>query len=139
MSTDRMTRVNELLRREIGEVLFQVINEPGFDVATITVTHVIANPDLRTARVFISVRGPEAHQRAMLAMISKHRGAIQGRINRDLVLKYTPRLSFDLDTSIARGDRVLSLLYDIAGPDQAAAPAAGPEKQETEGPPEETE
>jgi ribosome-binding factor A len=49
----------------------------------------------------------------MLALLRRHRKEIQDRINRDLTLKYTPRLTFELDTSLERGDHVLDLLAEI--------------------------
>ena len=113
MNVDRMIRVNELLRREIGEALFHVIHESGFDLSAVTVTHVVTARNLRHARVLISVRGHEGKREDMLALVETHRPAIQARINRNLILKYTPRLSFELDTSIEKGDHVLSLLAKL--------------------------
>jgi ribosome-binding factor A len=110
MNVDRITRVNELLRREIAEALFLAIREPDFDPTAVTVTHVLTHRDLRQARVLVSVRGAPTDQARVLALLHKYRGAIQTRINRDLVLRFTPRLEFTLDESIARGDAVLSLL-----------------------------
>ena len=113
MNIDRLDRVNELLKHEIGELLFRVINENNFDLSAVTVTRVIASRNLRNARVLISIRGHEHLQQRMLAIIKKHRRKIQQRINADTILKYTPRLTFKLDTSIEEGDRVLQRLLEI--------------------------
>ena len=113
MSTDRITRVNELIRREIGEALFRLVNESGFDLSSVTVTHVITSPDLRRARVLISIRDHEAERQAMLSALRRHRKEMQSTINRNLALKYTPRLSFELDESLAEGDRMLGILAEI--------------------------
>jgi ribosome-binding factor A len=113
MSVERLTRVNELLRREIGEALYHVVGEAGFDMGAVTVTGVQASRDLRTARVGVSIRGHEAEREAMLRLLDRHRGQIQALINRHMVLKYTPRLSFALDTSVEKGDHVLSLLQHM--------------------------
>jgi len=113
MSPNRITRVNELLRREIGEALFRITNESAFDVSAVMVSHVVASRDLRTARVLVSIRAPENERPAILAVLRRHRHEIQEQINRNIVLKYTPRLSFELDRSVERGDHVLSLLSQL--------------------------
>ena len=113
MSTDRLKRVNELLRREIAASLFHVIHEPDFDLSAVTVTHVVASRSLREARVFISIRDHENEREKMLTRLRRYRSEIQDIINRNIVLKFTPRLSFELDLSLEKGDRVLGLLFDL--------------------------
>lgn len=113
MKPDRLTRINELLRREIGECIFRLIHENQFDLAAVTITHVFISSDLRTARVLVSIRCPPNQRPAMLALLQRHRPQIQEDIARKVVLKYTPRLSFALDTSLEEGDRVLNLLSTL--------------------------
>lgn len=113
MGTKRMTRVNELLRREIGAVLFQIVTEADFDLSAVTVTHVVASPSLRHARVLVSIRDHQDERERMLSALRRHRKEIQDRINKDLTLKYTPRLTFELDRSLEQGDHVLELLAEI--------------------------
>lgn len=110
MSTDRMTRVNELLRREIAELLFHVVTEDDFDPSAVTITHVITSRNLRNARVLVSIRNNLGRRDRIIALLTKHRAEIQKRINKDLRLKFTPRLTFELDSSLEKGDEVLSLL-----------------------------
>jgi len=123
MKIDRIVRVNELLRREIAEALFHVIDEADVDVSALTVTHVHASRDLRRAQVWLSIRGYEDSRPAILARVLKHRSELQAWINRTVKLKYTPRLTFTLDLSLERGDHVLALLSDI----EPAADEPGPE------------
>lgn len=113
MSVDRLTRVNSLLRREIGELLFRIMNEQGFDLAAVSITRVEVSSCLRQARVMVSIRDHEQERERMLKTLRRHAPEIQSAINRDMTLKYTPRLSFELDTSIERGDKVLSLLSEL--------------------------
>ena len=113
MSVDRIERVNALIKREISESLFHIINDEAFDMASVTVTHVVTARNLRTARVLVSVFGDEEKKKRMLKIIRRHRGAIQREINRDLTLKYTPKLHIDLDRSIESGHHVLDILGDI--------------------------
>lgn len=118
MISRRLTRVNELIRREIGESLFRLMNENRFDLAAVTVTHVITSSNLRHARVLVSIRDHQNERETMLALVRRHRADMQERINRNLGLKYTPKLTFELDTSLERGDHVLDLLNRMDIPDE---------------------
>jgi ribosome-binding factor A len=113
MGNTRLTRVNELLRREVADTLYRVINEGNVDLATITVTHVKTSSNLRHARVLVSVRGDHAVQQNALSLLYKHRKEIQGAVNKHVTLKYTPKLSFHLDDSLQEGDNVLSIIQEL--------------------------
>jgi ribosome-binding factor A len=113
MANKRITRVNELLRREIAAYLYRLINEGDFDMSAVTITHVVTAPNLRHARVFVSIREHELERRAMLETIEQHRLAMQKHLNEALRLKYTPQLIFELDGSIEKGDRVLHLIAEL--------------------------
>ncbi len=113
MKPDRMTRVNELLRREIGASLFQILSHSEIDLATVTITRVETSPSLRSAKVFVSVRDGEGEKESVLRVLQKHRAQIQDRINKNVALKYTPKLQFVLDESLEKGDGVLRILEDM--------------------------
>jgi ribosome-binding factor A len=125
MTVDRMTRVNELLRREIGAALPRLLSERGFDLASVMVTRVETARDLRDATVWVSIRDHEEQRAQMLDQIRRHRAEIQAQVAGAVRLKYTPRLTFALDASIEKGDRVLSLLSRMEA-DQAADPPEEP-------------
>lgn len=110
MKPDRITRVNELIRRELGIQLYRVVSQPGFDLASITFTHAITSVDLRNCRVLVSIRGEPEVQARMLSVLKKHRVEFQEALHRHIVLRYTPHLHFVLDHSVAEGDQVLDLL-----------------------------
>jgi ribosome-binding factor A len=125
MQNQRLTRINELLKREIADALYHEMNEAGFDLAAVSITRVSVAPNLRQAAVAVSIAAPPERQPALLGMLRRHRAHIQALINRDLKLKYTPVLHFELDGSIAEGDRVLNLIEELVpdGPDTPAAAA----------------
>jgi ribosome-binding factor A len=111
MPSLRLQRVRELLKREIGEAIrreFQVS-----DVGLITVNDVAVAGDLQAAVVFVSILGDEQQQRRGMAALQRHRKRIQGLLGRAVVLKYTPRLQFKIDDSIARGNRVLGIIEEL--------------------------
>jgi ribosome-binding factor A len=127
MSVDRILRLNELLRREIGQALFRLINDADFDISAVTVTHVEVSRDLRDATVRISIRDHKDDREKMLTVIRSHRSELQAQVARNIKLKYTPRLIFRIDPSVEQGDRILSLLLSleepVAGTAQEPAPA----------------
>ena len=111
MASLRLQRVRELLKREIGEVIrreFQV-SEAGL----ITVNDVDVSGDLHSAMVYVSILGDVVQQKRGFALLRRHRIRIQGLVGGAIVLKYTPRLRFLMDDSIARGNRVLGILSEL--------------------------
>jgi ribosome-binding factor A len=113
MSVDRLERVNALLRRELAEAFFRVFASEGLDLAAITVTRVQCARNLRNATVHVSILGHERERGSILQRIARRHGDLQALINRDCHLKYTPRLEFRLDDSIAKGDRILDVLSHL--------------------------
>lgn len=107
---DRLTRVNELLKREIAAELNR-INFPGAAGMLISVTEVTASVDLRNATVGISIFGGSAGQRAdVFRELNLQRCDIQKHLARVLGFKHTPVLCFKPDRRTELGDRVLELL-----------------------------
>jgi ribosome-binding factor A len=108
MPSGRMRRVNEALREVVSDAIATELEDPR--IGFVTVTAVETSPDLRSARVFVSVLGePERRDEALAGLRSSH-GVVQSKIAREMRLKRTPTLSFHYDDSIERGDRVSRLL-----------------------------
>lgn len=115
MSTDRLARVNELLRREIGGSLYHVLKDYEVDLAAVTITHVIATRNLRSARVLVSIRDHHGERDRIISRLRRHRAEIQAIINRNMTLKYTPKLMFEIDPSVEKGDHILDILHKMDG------------------------
>ncbi len=109
--SNRLARVSELLKRELGTCL-----ERDFDFKDVLVTihDVDVTPDLRHAHVFVGVVGDPQRRRSVLEQLERKRGHIQSQVMKRVVLKYTPQLHFRVDDSIERGVRVVNLLDEIA-------------------------
>jgi ribosome-binding factor A len=122
MSVKRLDRINALLRREIGEALYHVFAGDTINLATVTVTEVSCAPNLRNATVMVSIFGDEAERRQILSKLSHKTKELQSIVNRDLTLKYTPRLRFKLDLSVEKGDHVLDILSHMPGYDADMMP-----------------
>jgi len=127
MSVDRLERVNALLRREIGEAFFKVFMGDPIDLAAVTVTRVETARNLRNATVSISIYGHESDRGAILRKIADKARELQSLINRDLTLKYTPRLRFVLDGSVEKGDHVLAVLSKLEVPGGGGADEGAPD------------
>ncbi|MCX6996073.1 MAG: 30S ribosome-binding factor RbfA [Kiritimatiellaeota bacterium] len=133
MAVPRLTRVNELLKREIAGALFRVMTGDDFDLAAVTVTHVFTSSDLHTARVLVSIRGHAADRTRLLHQLQRHRGEIQHLISKVVILKYTPQLNFALDPSLEEGDHVLRLIENMETQHpEWAPPTPGPEPNKDE-------
>ena len=111
MSSHRLLRVRELLKREIGEAIRREI--PVERAGLITVNDVHVAGDLRLATVFIGILGNAEQQRTGVAMLQRNRKRLQGLVAKSVVLKYTPHLVFHLDDSIERGARVIEIMQEI--------------------------
>ncbi len=109
--THRMERVRELLKREIGEAIRRdfSIEEAGL----ISVHDVKISKDLLVATVFVGILGNASQKKRGVELLEERRKLLQHRVGQAVVLKYTPQLKFIVDDSMARGDRVLSILEGL--------------------------
>jgi ribosome-binding factor A len=110
MTTERMRRVNQVIREVIGDAISTELDDPR--IGFVTVTAVDTSPDLRSARVFVSVLGGEDERERTLAGLSASHGLLQARIAREMRIKYTPTLTFHYDDGPERGVRVARLLEE---------------------------
>src|ERR687883_1479205 len=110
MSTERMRRVDEAMREVLGAAVSD-LKDPR--VGFVTVTDVRTTPDLRHARVYVSVLGDDASRGATLDGLKSAHGVLQGRIARELRMKRTPTLQFAYDDTAERADRLGRLMDEL--------------------------
>lgn len=109
----RPERLAEAIKKEVSDMIRDELKDPRIGFATITSVDV--SGDMRYAKIFISVFGePEAQQKTIDALESA-RGFVRSELGRRIRLRYTPELSFKLDSSIQRGTRVIKLLDEVSG------------------------
>ena len=108
MAGERMRRINEVLREVVGVAISAELSDPR--IGFVTVTSVETSPDLRTAKVFVSVLGDEEDREATLSGLRSSHGVIQSRIAGETRMKRTPTLTFHYDDTIERGVRISHLL-----------------------------
>ncbi|MGN6815958.1 MAG: 30S ribosome-binding factor RbfA [Solirubrobacterales bacterium] len=110
MAGARMRRINEVLREVVGAAIAGDLSDPR--IGFVTVTSVETSPDLRTAKVFVSVLGNEEEREATLEALRSSHGVIQSRIAAETRMKRTPTLAFRYDDTIERGIRISELLEE---------------------------
>jgi ribosome-binding factor A len=106
-----MRRVNESVRAVIADGV-GALKDPR--IGMVTITGVYVTPDLREARVYVSVLGTERKRRETLAGLASAHGVLQARINRELNLRRTPTLTFAYDDSVEQGVRMTQLINELA-------------------------
>lgn len=108
--SNRTLRVNELIQRELSDILRKRYQNESM---TITITEVRVAPDLRDARVFVSVMGSDDDRDQKLSWLRAHARAIRDELGRRIVLKFLPRFTFVADQSMEKGTRILQMLDEI--------------------------
>jgi ribosome-binding factor A len=106
-----MRRVNAAVREVLSEAVGE-LKDPR--IGFVTVTGVETSPDLRQARVFVSVLGSERKREQSIDGLQAAHGLLQGRIARELRMKRTPQLTFEYDPSVERGVRMTQLIDELA-------------------------
>lgn len=109
--SQRTDRVDELLRQEIGGIVARDVADPRIGFATIT--RVETTPDLRHAKVWVSVIGPPAERRGTVAALQRAMPFVRHELGRALRIKRIPDLHVYLDDTAERGTRVLQLLNEL--------------------------
>ncbi len=107
MSSHRIEKVNSLLTEEVAKILLEKMEFPRG--VLVSVTHGEATPDLREAKIFISVLPSEKRQR-ILEILEKNIYWIQQILNKKLVMRPMPKIIFKIDTSIEEMDNLNRLI-----------------------------
>jgi len=123
----RTQRVANLVRQIVGQTLLTKLSDPRIDVARTSVTRVEVAEDLLTGTVYVSVMGSEGEQRRTLAALRHAAGHIQELMMRQMSLRHTPVLSFELDVQFKKTLETLQLIdramEDIRRKEAARQPA----------------
>ena len=113
MAVNRMTRVNELIKRALAEDFYRELATEDFDLAQISVARVQTSSDLRDAYVYVSIFGHHEERDAIIRRLQDRHAVFQHNLSRQIKLRYTPRLWFRLDESIEQGDHILGIIAEL--------------------------
>ena len=108
MASDRMRRVDEAVRQVLSDAVAQDLQDPR--IGFVTMTSVKTSPDLRHARVYVSVLGGDTERAATLTGLQSAHGALQRRLARELRMKRTPTLEFLYDETTDRAMHLEEIL-----------------------------
>jgi ribosome-binding factor A len=115
MATDRrVARVAESIRREVSRMLLSEIKDDRVGMGMVSVTDVQVAGDLQHAKIFVSIYGTEEDKVESMAGLRSATSFVRGELGRRIGLRRTPEVIFLEDTSLERGDRILSLINQIS-------------------------
>lgn len=114
--TTRQEKIQGLLKQEISDILHREFKDPRLGFVTVTDTEI--TPDLRHARVFVSVLGSEEERSANMAVLKKAEHFVRQALGKRIHMKTLPEIEFKLDTSADRGIRIFKLLEEIKNDDE---------------------
>ena len=111
--SNRTIRINELLQREISDILRQRYQSES---VAITISEVRVAPDLRDGRVFVAIVGDETVRTEKFRWLRRQAAAIREEVSKRVTLKYLPKFEYVLDATTVKANRVLHLLDEIVPP-----------------------
>ena len=109
----RVSRVAELIKREVSLMLLQDIKDDRVGAGMVSVTDVDVSGDLQHAKIYVSIYGTDEARAETMAGLKSATGYIRSELGHRVRLRRTPEVVFQEDRSIERGTRVLSLLNQI--------------------------
>ncbi|MEM6330739.1 MAG: 30S ribosome-binding factor RbfA [Planctomycetota bacterium] len=128
MSSRRTAKAAEAIREVVSMAILTDIQDPR--VSDVTVTYVEVSPDLRAAKVHVSVMGDDAKQRLCLHGLESCAGYLQSKVGDRIDTRYTPRLKFELDMGVKNSIAIAKVLSEVLPQDTPAD-----EDQAGDGPP----
>jgi len=110
MPSIRLQKVADLIRDELAESIRETVSEAR--KALVTVTSVTLTPDMRLARVHVSIFPETAARADIITALKRHAGRLRRDLGRALRLRHVPDLEFRLDTSAERAEVIERLIRD---------------------------
>lgn len=117
MSSRRTLKAAEAIREVVSTAILLEIRDPR--VRDVTVTKVDVAPDMKSAKVYVSIMGDERKQRLCMQGLKNSAGFLQKAIADRIDARYTPRLTFETDDGVKKSLEVLRLLREVLPPEQA--------------------
>ena len=111
MSSRRVQKAAEAIREVVSMSILAELRDPR--VQDVTVTYVEVSPDMRQAKVHVSVMGDEKKQNQCLHGLESSAGFLQAKIAKRIDTRYTPKLRFELDMGVKKSLAIARLLHDV--------------------------
>ena len=107
----RIEKLQELIKQEMSKMLLREIKDPR--IGFVTVTAVEMTGDLREAKIFVSIMGDDEKVQESLKGLQSALGFIRREIGKRIKIRFTPEISFALDTSLDYSEHIQKILLDI--------------------------
>jgi ribosome-binding factor A len=111
MSSRRVLKAAEAIREVVSMAILTDLRDPRIE--GVTVTNVEVSPDMRQAKVHVSIMGDDAKQRLCLHGLHSSAGYLQSKISDRIDTRYTPRIRFELDEGVKKSLAISQLLHDL--------------------------
>lgn len=121
------TRINGEVQRELSNIISREIKDPRINPMTSVVSVEVA-PDLKQAKVYISVLGSEESANDTIKGLKSAASFIRGQLAKSLNLRNTPEIHFILDQSIEYGVNMSKLIDDVVEKDGGIAQSSTDEE-----------
>lgn len=118
MSYQRIDRISEEVRREVDRIIREELGDPRID-GTFSITRAEVTRDLRYAKIYVSVLEEEKRE-PMMAALKSAAGFIRRELGRNIIIRYSPELSFVSDRNIAYGVHIAQVLAEAQKTEQPA-------------------
>jgi ribosome-binding factor A len=128
MSSRRVLKAAEAIREVVGMSILTDLRDPRIE--GVTVTKVEVSPDMRQAKVYVSIMGSEKHQQTCLHGLQSAAGFLQQKIAKRIDTRYTPRITFELDMGVKKSIAIAKMLEDVL-PESAEDEAAEDNEMES--------
>jgi len=126
MSSRRLLKAAAAIREVVGLSILADLKDPR--IRDVTVTHVEVSPDMRHAKVHVSVMGNDAQQKLSLRGLQSAAGFLQAKIAERIETRYTPRLMFVLDQGVKKSIEVARILNEVLPHESSTLAVQAPEE-----------
>lgn len=125
MTSRRVLKAAEAVREVVSMAILTDLRDPR--IQGVTVTHVEVSPDMRLAKVYVSIMGSEPTQKLCLKGLQSSAGFLQQKISKRIDTRYTPVIKFELDLGVKKSIAVAKTLHDILPDSDSPVSDADPE------------
>lgn len=121
MTSRRVQKAAEAIREVVSMAILADLKDPRID--GVTVTYVEVSPDMRNAKVHVSIMGDDTAQRLCLQGLQSSAGYLQQKISRRIDTRYTPRVRFEIDMGVKNSIAIAKMLNDVLPEDSMTGDA----------------
>jgi ribosome-binding factor A len=111
MTSRRVLKAAEAVREVVSMAILTDLRDPR--IQGVTVTHVEVSPDMRLAKVYVSIMGSDTTQKLCLKGLQSSAGFLQQKISKRIDTRYTPVIKFELDLGVKKSIAVAKALHDV--------------------------